>query len=417
MNQKYNIPFQMPEFPVLEFGDKVFEVKDYYAEGDEKRTIQKAVDACAQAGGGTVLVNAGEWLSGPIHLASNICLHLEEGALVRFSDIFEDYLPVVFTRWEGMECYNYSPLIYSNGCENIKVSGKGRFYGSGAGWWSWKQLQASAAQELCYAESEGIPVKDRIYGTVEAALRPSLIQFINCKNIEMEDFTVEDGPQWTVHPVYCENLKIVGVNIKTTGPNTDGLNPDSCKNVWIEKCTFSTGDDCIAINSGMNEDGWRVNKPCENVVIVDCDFNGGHGGIVIGSGMSGGVKNVYAANCRIGAVDWGIRLKSMKGRGGYVRDVWVEDVEISGTLREAIQITMYYPYTTVEPKNNSLPEFSHIYIDNVRGYSDKYALLIRGLPEKKLTDIKLSNIKLKAPKACLCDCVENLSLDNVEIEV
>ena len=416
MNKRYNIPFEISEFPELEFGDRIFEAKDFADIGEEKTVIQRAVDACKKAGGGTVLVNAGEWFSGAIHLASNICLHMEEGAVVRFSSDARDYLPVVFTRWEGMECYNYSPLIYANGCENIKISGKGRFIGSGEAWWHWKKLQAEAAEELCYAESNGVPVDKRIYGTEEAALRPSFIQFINCKDIRMEDFTVEDGPQWTIHPVYCENVKIAGVNVKTTGPNTDGLNPDSCKNVWIEKCTFSTGDDCIAINSGMNEDGWRVGRPCENIVIVDCDFNGGHGGIVIGSGMSGGVKNVYAANCRIGAVDWGIRLKSMKGRGGYVRDIRIEDIEISGTLREAIQITMYYPYTTVEPKSDALPEFSYIYMSNIRGYSEQYGMIIRGLPEKKLTDIMLSDIKIKAPKACVCDCVERLSLERVELE-
>lgn len=151
-------------------------------------------------------------------------------------------------------------------------------------------MQQKAAKELCYAQSNGVSVEKRIYGTREAALRPSFIQFIGCKNVVLRDFTIEDGSQWTIQPVYCEDVIVKNVKVKTSGPNTDGLNPDSCTNVWIENCSFETGDDCIAVNSGMNEDGWRVNRPCTDVHIVNCTMSGGHGAIVIGSGMSGGIE-------------------------------------------------------------------------------------------------------------------------------
>lgn len=203
-----------------------------------QNALQAAVDACARAGGGKVLVPGGEWLTGRIHLKSHVHLFLEEGAQLQFSSRFEDYLPIVFTRWEGMECYNYSPLIYARDCCDISITGKGTLFGNGQAWWHWKELQQQAANELCYAESNHIPVEERRYGTVEAALRPSFIQTISCKNVLLSDFTIVDGPQWTLHPVYCEDVTVRNVTVSTHGPNTDGLNPDSCKNVLIENCTF-----------------------------------------------------------------------------------------------------------------------------------------------------------------------------------
>lgn len=405
---KYNIPFEMPDFPEVSIGEQIFSAKEY-------STISGAVEACKKAGGGTVVVEAGIWHTGPLHLGSHMCLHLEEGAEVHFSTRFEDYLPVVFTRWEGMECYNYSPLIYAKDCEDIRIAGKGKLIGGGEAWWHWKQLQQAAANELCYAQSEGIPVEKRIYGTVEAALRPSFIQFVDCKNIVLEDFTVEEGPQWTLHPVYCEMVQVQNVTVHTIGHNTDGLNPDSCKNVWLEGCKFATGDDCIAINAGMNEDGWRVNRPCENIVIVDCEMSAGHGAIVIGSGMSGGVSNVYAANCRIGKTDQGIRLKSMRGRGGYVKNVWCEDIVLEGTTQQAVQISMFYPYSTVVPKSNTPSLFTDIHVKNVIGSCEGLGLEIRGLPEKRLQNITLENIHLAAPKGIYFEHTENLTMLDVDI--
>ncbi len=274
-------------------------------------SIQETVEECSRKGGGEVIIPKGEWKTGPIHLKSKISLILEEGAVVYFSDNPQDYLPVVFTRWDGTECYNYSPLIYVRDCSDIAVKGKGRLVGNGATWWSWKKLQQSAADELRYTESRRIPVEQRVYGTEKAALRSSFIQFIGCRNVLLEGFSIEDGPHWTIHPVYCEDVVIRNIKINTRGPNTDGLNPDSCADVLIEGCYFDTGDDCVAINSGLNEDGRRVGKPCRNLEIRDCTMTGGHGEVVIGSAVSGCVENIYMHDCRICDTMQGVRVKTM----------------------------------------------------------------------------------------------------------
>lgn len=395
--------------------NSVFYINDFRENG--KKAIQAAVSACATAGGGIVNIPAGEWPSGAIHLKSNIRLHMEEGAVIRFSDKPENYLPVVFTRWEGCECYNYSPLIYAKDCENISITGKGTLIGSGQSWWHWKQLQQTAAEELCYAQANEIPVSKRVFGTEEAALRPSFVQFINCKNILLEDFTIMDGPQWTLHPVYCTDVIIRGVSVLTHGPNTDGLNPDSCQNVLIENCTFDTGDDCIAINSGMNEDGWRVNRPCENIEIRNCRMNGGHGGLTIGSAVSGGVRNICAHDCQIQGTWQGIRLKSMRGRGGYVENVKFENIEINHVSEQAIQINMFYEASTVIPKSDTPSDFKNITIRNISGRGAGTGIEIKGLPEHRLRNISLENIRLSAKNAFYCDNVESISLKDVEVDL
>lgn len=372
----------------------------------QKKYVQGMVDVCARMGGGRVVVPAGRWFSGPIHLRSRIELHLCEGSVIEFSDVPEDYLPVVFTRWEGIECYNYSPLIYARDCEHISITGTGLLVGNGRSWWGWKKTQQNAANELCYAERNGIAVEKRCFGTREAALRPSFVQMLHCRNVVLRDFTILDGPQWTIHPVYCENVLVKGVTVHTTGPNTDGLNPDSCRNVWIEKCTLETGDDCIAVNSGMNEDGWRVNRPCKGIYIVDCDMNAGHGAIVVGSGMSGGVENVYAENCRIRNTMQGIRIKSMRGRGGYIKNVLFQNIRIDAVSEEAIQISMFYPYSTVAPLNGVPPVFDGITIRNISGSAAKQAKVIRGLEDSPITNLVLETIKVSHVEEDIVVCAD-----------
>lgn len=408
--QIYCPPFAMDELLPPVFPRRVVRLE--YTAGDAA-LIRQAINECAGLGGGTVVVPKGRWYSdGPLVLKSNIRLVIEKDAVIEFSDRFSDYLPAVFTRWEGVECYNYSPLIYASGCENIAVEGEGLLIGSGAAWWPWKQLQGAAAKELYHAQQNQIPPRQRLYGTPKAALRPSFIQPVNCKNVLIKGLTILDGPQWTVHPVYCENVLIQGLTIKTHGPNTDGVNPDSCKNVVIEDCFFETGDDCIAINSGMNEDGWRVGKPCENILIRNNRMSDGHGAIVIGSGMSGGVKNVYAVNNTATGGMWGIRLKSMRGRGAYVENILIEQMQIHNTSRSAIQITMFYDTATAVPAGCTPPVLSGIHLKNITGTNNFGTLDFIGLPEHNIRDITLEHVSFAPEPEIMVQDVERFRIIN-----
>ena len=378
-------------------------------------SIQKAVNACYEQGGGTVFVPQGEWHSGPIHLKSNICLKLAEGSKIIFSSKREDYLPVVFTRWEGTECYNYSPLIYANGCENIKITGKGILMGNGQDWWDWKNKQQPAADRLYEQAVLSIPVEQRIFRTEKDALRPSFLQTINCKDVLFEDFTIMDGPQWTIHPVYCKNVTVRNVTVISHGPNTDGLNPDSCQGVLVDGCVFNTGDDCIAINAGLNEDGWRIGKECRDIEVRNCRMNGGHAAVAVGSPVSGGVQNVHIHHCTVKDTMWGVKIKSIRGRGGYVRDIRFENISMEKIQREAIQISMFYEYNAITPKTDTPTKCSNIKISDINGSSLGTGIQIKGLPECKLRDIYLEHISMRACQSMECSEIENLSVKEVVI--
>jgi len=411
------IPFDLPSVEPPSFPDRLFDVRDFGAVGDgataNTQSFRRAIEACHGQGGGTVLIPAGTWATGPIHLRSNVNLHLERDALVRFSTRFGDYLPVVFTRWEGVECYNYSPLIYARDCENVAVTGDGAFDGQGKAWWHWKQSQQEAAKTLYDAEVCGVPVEKRVYGTEKAALRPQFLQPIHCRNVLIEGVTFLDGPMWTIHPVYCENVLVRRVTVQTAGPNTDGLNPDSSRNVIVKDCSFSTGDDCVAINSGMNEDGWRVGKPCENVVIQNCRMSEGHGAVSIGSGMSGGVRNVHVHDCSFTGGDQGIRLKSMRGRGGVVENVHFENIRMSGLRQEAIVLNMFYGSSTAAPRSDTPPVFRDVTIRNVTCDSAGAAIHIRGLPEQRISHVVLEHVHVNAIKGIRCRDADDLTLGDV----
>lgn len=358
----------------------------------DSKSLQKAIDALPEDG--TLYVPKGEWPTGPLHLKSRMTLALDPEAVLVFSPVMEAYLPPVFTRWEGVECWNYSPLIYANGADHITIRGAGRLRGNGQAWWPWKKLQKDAAARLCSAQSQGIPPEKRVFGTRQDALRPSFLQLINCQDVLLEDFTIEDGPQWTIHPVYCRNVTARRLHVHTTGPNTDGFNPDSCEKVLIEDCDFTTGDDCIAINSGTNEDGWRVGRPCREVEIRNCRFHGGHAAIAIGSGMSGGVEDVYAHHCTISGTERGVRLKTIPGRGGYIRRARFEDMTLRYIQLEGIEISMAYGSSTVAPLSQALPHIEEITFRRIRGSDLGTGVSLCGLPGSPLQNIRLEEVDL-----------------------
>ena len=221
-------------------------------------------------------------------------------------------------------------------------------------------------------------------------------RFINCKHVTLEDFTIEDGPQWTIHPVYCEDVVVRGVTVNTKGPNTDGCNPDSCRKVLIEDCTFDTGDDCIAINSGMNEDGWRVGRPCEQIEVKNCRFIGGHAAVAIGSGMSGGICDIRIHDCVVRGTERGIRIKSMRGRGGYVKRINVERMQMDEIEKEAIEVSMNYGSSTAVPVSQKAPEFSEIRFAHIRGNHAAVGVSLCGLPESPLRKLTLEDVVIDA---------------------
>jgi polygalacturonase len=307
--------FPPRNFPVTGFGA--------VGDGTTKNTaaFAAAIAACHRAGGGHVIVPSGTFLTGAIHLLSNVDLHVESGATVLFSQDPNDYLPVVFTRWQGIELMNYSPFVYSYGQRNIAVTGAGTLNGQADAnhWWNWKNLETSDFDALATMADDNVPVAQRVFGGGHF-LPPQMIQPFLTDTVLLEGVTVINSPFWHLNPNLCQDVTIDGLTISSTGPNTDGCDPESCNRVLVQNVTYDTGDDCMAIKSGRDADGRRVNVPCQNVVIQNCNFADGHGGITIGSEMTGGVKNVYARDLQMNSANLqaGHRIKTNTLRGGYV---------------------------------------------------------------------------------------------------
>lgn len=377
--------------------------------GGTKNTnaIQSAIEDLGKDGGGSVIIPAGTWLTGAIRLDNNIDLHLEDGAELLFSQDTADYLPVVFSRHEDVECYKYSSFIYANGATNISITGSGTLNGQGKPWWTYKTERRESERLLFEMASNGTPVEERIFdGRNGRALRPAFFQPMRCTNVLVEGVTFLYGGFWTVTPTYCENVIVRNIRIKTEGdyghtPNGDGVNPSSSRNVLIENCEFDTGDDCIAIKAGRDSDGLRVNIPTENVVIRNCKGLNGHGGIVIGSETSGGIRNVYAENCTFTGTDRLIRIKSARGRGGVIEKLWFSGITGRNILKEAIRVNMLYAGSRLpaEPVSRTTPEVRNLHYSNIvsTGGNDLGIELI-GLPEMPVGDITFDSVHVEGAR-------------------
>ncbi len=263
------------------------------------------------AGGGRVVVPSGRFATGPIHLRSNVELHVSRDATLLFARDPRQYLPAVLTRFEGTELMNYSPFIYAYDQQNVAITGEGTLDGQAdrEHWWPWKGLADfgwtrgapnynASRQRLLEMAERREAVERRRFGEGDY-LRPPFIQPYKCRNVLIENVSITNSPMWEINPVLCENVTVRGVKISSGGPNNDGCNPESSRDVLIERCVFNTGDDCIAIKSGRNADGRRVNVPSQNIIVRNCEMRDGHGGVTIGSEISGGCWNVFAHDCRM----------------------------------------------------------------------------------------------------------------------
>ena len=340
-----------PEFPARDFP-----ITGYGAKGDGQTdstaAIAQAIAECSRAGGGRVLVPRGVYSTAAIHLLSNVNLHVAAGATLLFNQDPARYLPLVATRFEGVELMNYSPLIYADGQENIAITGEGTLDGNADNthWWPWK-ASADSRKALFDMGDRGVPLAERRFGAGHS-LRPAFLQPCRSRNVLIEGVTIVRSPMWEVAPYDCVNVTIRNLKINSHGPNNDGCDPDSCRDVLIENCTFDTGDDCIAIKSGRDRDGRRLAKPTENVVIRNCEMKDGHGGVTIGSEMSGSVRNVYVENCRLSSprLNQALRFKTNAMRGGTIENIYFRNIEVGGSLPDAVlQVDFYYEHRRQRP--------------------------------------------------------------------
>jgi polygalacturonase len=412
-----------PRFP-----DRDFDVTRFGAVGDGAKlataAFRDAIAACHAAGGGRVVVPPGRFLTGPIHLESKVNLHVSEGATVAFSQDPRDFLPAVFTRWEGVELMNYSPLIYAFEQENVAVTGKGTLDGQAdeQHWWPWKGRrepggapnQTPARNRLLEMAARGVPVAERVFGDGHC-LRPNFIQPYRSRNVLIEGVRIVRSPMWEIHPVLCTNVTVRGVTIDTHGPNNDGCDPESCKDVLIEGCTFDTGDDCIALKSGRNDDGRRVNVPVENVIVRDCVMKDGHGGVVIGSEISGGARNVFAERCRMSSpnLDRALRLKTNSVRGGTIEHVYMRDVTVGEVAEAVLTINFFYEEGDA---GRYPPIVRDVELRNVTSRKSRHALLLRGYAHDPIRDVRVVDCAFDGvEKPDVLEGVADLTLRNVRI--
>lgn len=413
------------------FPRKDFDITRFGAKGDGQtdctESFRQAIAACSKAGGGRVLVPAGSFLTGPIHLRSNVNLHVSAGATIKFSQDTKKYLPLVFSRWEGMELMNYSPFIYAFEQENIAITGEGTLDGQSDNehWWPWKGNkedgwkpgdpdQKKARRALEEMTERGVPVSERVFGEGHY-LRPQFIQPYRCKNVLIEGVTIRNSPMWEINPVLCTNVTVQKVKVISHGPNNDGCDPESCRDVLIKDCLFDTGDDCIAIKSGRNADGRRIKVPSENIVIQGCEMKDGHGGVTIGSEISGGVRNVFVENCRMDSpnLDRALRFKNNAARGGLLENIYMRDVEVGQVADAVVSIDFYYEEGE---KGSFTPVVRNVGVRNVISRKSKYALYLRGFKNAPITGITLEDCAFdNVAKPNVLENVTGIVLRNVLI--
>lgn len=400
-----------------EFKDKCYKITDFGASTTAKaevnqKAINKAIAACSKAGGGKVVVPAGTFTTGAITLLSKVNLHVEKDGVLLFAFQPELY-PIVPTRWEGIDCWNLQPCVYAYKQTDIAITGEGTIDGGGENdtWWKWcgkdtygwkegviSQKLGSRARLLKLSE-DGVDMNERKFGPQDG-LRPQLININQCDGVLIEDVTLLRSPFWVIHPLLSKNIIVRGVKITNDGPNGDGCDPESCDGVLIENCFFNTGDDCIAIKSGRNNDGRLWGRPSENIIIRNCEMKNGHGGVVLGSEISGGCRNVFAENCKMDSPDLDrvIRIKTNTCRGGIIENLYARNIEVGQCGESVLKINLDYEQKELCCRGYA-PTVRNINIENVTCQKSKYGVQIIALDSVcNVYDINVKNCHFNGVK-------------------
>jgi polygalacturonase len=457
--------FEMPVVVEPHIPDNTVIITDFGAVSDGQtlntKAIADAIDEVSKKGGGKVIIPRGLWLTGPIILKSNINLHAEAGALVVFSPD-KDLYPLVETSFEGYNTFRCISPIYGKGLENISLTGKGIFDGTGEAWRPVKREKLNESQWKDLVKSGGIiddngkiwyPSESYLEGQnisemnvpkqfskiedfqkIKDFLRPVMVSLVNCKKILFDGPVFQNSPAWCLHPLMCEDLTIRNITVKNPwySQNGDGLDIESCRNSLVYDSNFDVGDDAICIKSGKDADGRKRAKPTENLVIKNCIVYHGHGGVTIGSEMSGGVKNVNVSGCTFLGTDVGIRFKSNRGRGGIVENIFFSDINMINIPTQAISFNLYYGGLSasemlaegkkVETSSGEVPAvtektpcFRNISIRNLTCKGASQAIYLQGLPELNLENIILENIDIEADNGLECIDANGISIKNMRL--
>lgn len=460
------IEFEMPKVKTTKFSDYQVNIVDFGAKsgGLVKNTdaFSKAITNVSTKGGGKVIVPRGIWLTGPITFKSNINLHLEDGALILFSDDFDDY-PLIKTSFEGLNTVRCISPINANNVENIAITGNGIIDGNGGAWRPVKKGKVTEAQWKKLLNSGGVlSENEKIWFPTEGAkngyegstnfnvpdlinqselqsvkdfLRPVMVSIVSSKRILLDGPTFQNSPAWNIHPLMCEDIIIRNINVRNPwySQNGDGLDLESCKNALVYNNTFDVGDDAICFKSGKDKDGRDRGIPTENVIVKNNVVYHGHGGFVIGSEMSGGVRNVHVSNCTFLGTDVGLRFKSTRGRGGIVEDIFISNIDMTNIPAEAIRFNLYYSgkspvleegdETDTKIREEELvavteetPSFKNISMKNINVSNSETAVFFMGLPEMNLKNISIENSVFDTKKGITAIDADGITLTNVKIK-
>lgn len=390
----------------------VFNVREFGAVGDgktlETAALNRAVTACAEAGGGIVYLPPGNYLTGTVELKSHVTLEIDAGAAILGSENPDDY-PATKSVW-GDDSQMMAPLIYAVDAENITITGRGTIDGQGAIWW--KRVRLNEPKKFPPGPQTD---EDRAEARKLSRGRPHMIRPVRCKDVLIEHVNLRNSAEWNVHPMLCDTVRIDGITISapaTNAHNTDGINPESCRNVQIVNCRIDTGDDCVTLKSGINELGRRMGRPDENITIANCVMYHGHGGVTIGSEMSGGVRNVVVTNCVFNGTDIGIRIKSQRGRGGIVEGVSASNI-VMVDVPSPFTITTFYGGSDkpdeVHPVAEGTPRYRDMLFSNISARGAKNAGSITGLREMPIENITFDNVHILAETGFTCTNAKDIT--------
>lgn len=447
---KGDYPFDMPEVALPQIPDYIVNIKDFGGIGDggsmNTAAFDKAMRHLANKGGGKLVVPAGIWLTGPIQFQNHTELHVEQGALVLFTTDFDAY-PTVKTVYEGNMIQKKMAPLWAYEKTDVAITGTGAFDAQGQAWRPSKKGKFTLAQWSELTSGKGVEYKNVWYPDAKndelagkplkpdmrrVTQRPVLLEFTSCKRILFKDVTFSNSPAWNTHPLKCEDVTIDHVTIRNPwyAQNGDGLDLESCNRVIVKNSTFDVGDDAICIKSGKNKEGRDWKMPCQNVIIEGCTVLHGHGGFVIGSEMSSGAKNIYVNNCLFNGTDTGLRLKSTRGRGGVVENIYINNINMVDIKGDAFTFDLYYANKPAVGKADAdtsakdvipavteeTPCFRNLYISNIICQGAKRAIYFNGLPEMPLDNLQLKNSLFVCENGAELHYAKNILFENVTIK-